>query len=228
MKYTIFIPVRKGSQRVHKKNTKDFSGIEGGLLAYKLSQLQNLGENIEIIVSTNDPESFIIAQNYKQEIGNLKVIERPDYLGTSKTPLVELIKHAGKLATAAHILFTHVTSPFCNEVHYRKALSLYEEKLGCGYDSLISGRNYKEFLFDKITGEIVNNQSDLAWPRTQDLQDCFEINNAVFLTSKMNFERGKRIGGKPFLYEQDKIVSLDIDDENDFKIAEAVYDKIYR
>lgn len=227
MKYTIFIPVRKGSQRVHKKNTRDFSGIKGGLLAHKLNQLQNLKADIEILVSTNDPESFTIAQNYKQEIRNLRIIDRSDYLGTSSTPLVELIKHAGEVASAPHILFTHVTSPFCDESHYRKALSLYEEKSKSGYDSLISGRIYKEFLFDKVSGEIVNNKSDMAWPRTQDLPDWFEINNAVFLTSKAYFEQGRRIGERPFLYEQDKIVSLDIDDEDDFKIAEAVYEKFY-
>ena len=227
MKYTIFIPVRKGSERVLEKNTRDFSGIAGGLLAHKLNQLQNLKESIEIIVSTNDPESFIIAKKYKHKIGNLRIIERPDYLGTSKTPLIELIKYAGKISSAGHILFTHVTSPFCNDTHYKNAFSLYEEKCECGYDSLISGKIYKEFLFDKFSGKIINNNSELAWPRTQDLPDWFEINNAIFLTTKKHFEQGMRIGRKPFLYEQDKIVSLDIDDENDFKIAEAVYEKFY-
>lgn len=228
MKYAIFIPVRRGSERVEKKNTRDFSGIEGGLLAVKLNQLTNFQNQVEVIISTNDAESIEIAGKYKSEIENLKIIERPENLGTSSTPLKELIKYAGKISTAEHILWTHVTSPFCDKLEYEKALNLYEKMLRLGYDSLISGRNYKEFLLDKLSGKMVNKNTGFVWPRTQDLPDWFEINNGIFLTSRENFKAGMRTGSTPFLYTQGNIASLDVDYEEDFKIAEAVYDKLYR
>lgn len=228
MKYSIFIPVRKGSKRVIKKNTRDFAGIEGGLLNLKLTQLTKLPKDFEIIVSTNDAECFEIARTFQDKIKKLKLIERSDELSSSSTPLIELIKHAGKECSGDFILWSHVTSPFCTADIYINAINEYEKSISGEYDSLISGRNYKEFIFDKNSGKIVNNPTGLDWPRTQDLPDWFEINNAIFLTSRKNFLEGKRMGSRPILLSQNKIVSLDIDEEADFKIAEAVYERFYR
>ncbi|TDN82169.1 N-acylneuraminate cytidylyltransferase [Salegentibacter sp. 24] len=228
MKYSIFIPVRKGSERVLKKNTRDFAGIKGGLLNLKLRQLESIKENYEIVVSTDDEDSLKIASSFKDKIKNLKVIERPGELGKSTTPLRELIEHAGMVCSGDSVLWTHVTSPFCDALEYIKAIEFYDTGLKKNYDSLISGRDYKEFLLDKKSGKFVNNNTELSWPRTQDLSDCFEINNAIFLTARENYKMGNRTGTKPILHTQNKIVSLDIDYEEDFKIAEAVYDRFYR
>jgi N-acylneuraminate cytidylyltransferase len=74
--------------------------------------------------------------------------------------------------------------------------------------------------------EIINNNSDIKWPRTQDLEPLFEINHAVFLTSKKTYQIKKnRLGETPKLFIMDKISSFDIDWEEDFLIAETLYDK---
>ncbi|WP_037321026.1 cytidylyltransferase domain-containing protein [Salegentibacter sp. Hel_I_6] len=228
MKYSIFIPVRSGSQRVIKKNTRDFAGIEGGLLSLKLAQLTKLPENFEIVISTNDAKCFEITKSFQDKLKNLKLIKRSDELCRSSTPLIELIKHAGTVCAGDFILWSHVTSPFCDTENYKTAINQYEKSLSENYDSLVSGRDYKEFLFDKNSGKIVNNTTGLDWPRTQDLPDWFEINNAIFLTSRQNFLEGNRIGTHPMLLSQNKIVSFDIDYEEDFTIAEAIYDRFYR
>ncbi len=228
MKYTIFIPVRKGSERIERKNTRAFSGIEGGLLKLKLKQLEDLPLNIEVVISSNDNDCLEVAGTFFNKIRNLKIIERPDKVGSTNTPLEELIKHAGEVSSGAFILWTHVTSPFCQHAEYLKAIREFENGWDNDFDSLVSGKDYKEFLLDKSSLKLVNNNTVMAWPRTQDLPDWFEINNAVFLTSRANYCKGKRIGEKPILLTQNKIVSMDIDYLDDFKIAEAVYDKYYK
>ncbi|SKB36699.1 N-acylneuraminate cytidylyltransferase [Salegentibacter holothuriorum] len=228
MKYSIFLPVRKGSERIERKNTRDFSGIEGGLLKLKLKQLEGLPQNMEVIISTNDEECLEIAGSFFKKIRNLRIIKRADRLGAANTPLKELIKHAGEVSAADFILWTHVTSPFCQNAEYLKAIREFEKGWDNDFDSLVSGKDYKEFLMDKSSLGIVNNNTAIAWPRTQDLPEWFEINNAIFLTSRANFCKGKRMGDKPKLLAQSKIVSLDIDYLDDFKIAEAVYDKYYK
>ena len=35
----VFLPCRKGSQRVPNKNTRPFAGVDGGLLRIKLEEL---------------------------------------------------------------------------------------------------------------------------------------------------------------------------------------------
>ena len=52
----VFLPMRLGSERVPKKNTKTFSGIQGGLCRIKLEQLIECNLMNSILVSTNDPE----------------------------------------------------------------------------------------------------------------------------------------------------------------------------
>ncbi len=225
MTLSIFIPVRKGSERVSEKNTRNFAGIKGGLLELKLNQLKNLKLANEIVVSTNDERCWEIAEGFKNKIENLKVVDRPDALGRSETTLSDLISHVAEITSSMEILWTHVTSPFCDEEIYKASIKKYWEIKEYGYDSLISGRLYKDFLLDKKSGEIVNNPTNLSWPRTQDLADWFEINNGIFIASRGDYLKGKRTGKTPFLMEVDKISSLDIDNEEDFKIAEAVYER---
>lgn len=228
MSLTIFIPVRKGSERVSEKNTRNFGGIEGGLLELKLNQLKNLELAAEIIVSTNDKKCWEIASGLQKHIKNLKLVERPQALGNSETILSDLIRHVAEITSTEEILWTHVTSPFCDAQKYSAAIKKYQEVKKSGYDSLISGRDYRDFLLDKNSGELVNNPTGFSWPRTQDLGDWFEINSAVFIASREDYLQGNRTGKNPFLMNFDKISSVDIDDEEDFKIAEAVYERIYR
>ena len=54
----------------------------------------------------------------------------------------------------------------------------------------------------------------------------YEINSAIFITPRDIYIKNKdRVGKRPYLFEMNKLESLDVDWENDFKIAEAVYDK---
>ena len=59
--------------------------------------------------------------------------------------------------------------------------------------------------------------------RTQDLEPWYEENSNLYLFTKESFkETGARIGKNPVLFETSKIESIDIDDIDDFNIAEAI------
>ncbi len=228
MALSIFIPVRGGSERVLNKNTRNFSGIEGGLLELKLMQLKAFDLADEIVVSTNDERCWEIALKFKNQINNLKIVERPNELGNSATPLSNLIQHVPDIISNEDILWTHVTSPFCDSKKYTEAIEKYYNVKNSKHDSLISGRIYRDFLLNKKSGCLLNNSTNLPWPRTQDLDDLFEINNAVFIASRRDYLKGNRIGENPYFMDFDKISSIDIDNKEDFTIAEAVYDRIYK
>ena len=53
-KVTVFLPMRKGSQRIKNKNIRDFSGIKGGLSFIKISQLLKVESISRIVISTDD------------------------------------------------------------------------------------------------------------------------------------------------------------------------------
>ena len=228
MSIAVFLPTRKGSQRIPDKNTKYFGGLEGGLLELKLLSLVDLGVQ-EIILSTNDEKSMEIARRISRDNPKLRIESRPDNLASSTTKLTDLIKYVPSITSCDHILWTHVTSPFVSTSIYEEAIEKYKNNLNMGFDSLMSVSSFKNFLWNKDKKDIINRNSNDRWPQTQDLEDLYEINSAIFISPRnLYIDRSDRVGMNPYLYELNKIQSLDIDWEDDFIIAEAVYEKIYR
>ncbi len=222
MSFAVFIPVRKGSERVPNKNTRKFSDYEYGLLERKLDQLKDFKMADEIILSTNDENCLEIASRFTGKLSNLKIDHRPDYLGSTDTNLTDLIRYVPEISKCDHFLWTHVTSPFCAKENYEQAIIKYREQKE--FDSLMTGSVFQEFLWNNDKKSIINNSSNQTWPRTQDLEKNFLIDNAIFMACRDSYKKGNRVGLNPYLMELDKITSWDIDTETDFKLAELIYE----
>ncbi len=224
-KVSFYLPTRKGSERVVNKNTKPFAGIEGGLVENKVRQLLKTRLIDEIIFSSNDETCIAVAEKFKDS--RLKIIERPTELCLSSTNLQDLICYVPMVTDADHILWGHVTTPLCGAEEYDAAVKIYKENLGEGYDSLVGVTELKNFILDK-NGRLINNTTDILWPRTQDLEPLFPINHTIFMAKREVYEvQRNRIGRKPFLHIMDEIHSFDIDWPEDFVIAEVMYRNLY-
>jgi len=218
---TAFLPCRLGSQRVPNKNTKTFSGVEGGLLKIKLDQLCSTGTIDRIVVSSNDPRVLEITSQYHDD--RIVIDERPDKLGSNTTTTDELIQYASTIILEGQILWTHVTSPFLNEYDYESIIECYFKSLDNGYDSLMTVLKLQGFIWDKRK-PISYKRDELKWPMTQNIEPLFEVNSGVFLSSFENYKNfNDRIGKKPYLYEQNKRKSTDIDWPEDFVFAERLW-----
>jgi N-acylneuraminate cytidylyltransferase len=224
-KVAFYLPTRKGSERVANKNTRPFAGIEGGLVENKIRQLLKTKLIDEIIFSSNDEACIAIAEKYHDS--RLKIIERPMELCLSSTNLQDLICYVPTVTDADHILWGHVTTPMCGAEQYDAAVELYMKKLDEGYDSLVGVTELKNFLLNK-DGELINNTTDIPWPRTQDLEALYPINHTIFLAKREVYvEQRNRIGKKPMLHIMDEMHSFDIDWPDDFTIAEIIYKNLY-
>ena len=220
-KVAFYLPTRKGSERVANKNTRPFAGIEGGLVENKIRQLLKTKLIDEIIFSSNDEACIAIAEKYHDS--RLKIIERPMELCLSSTNLQDLICYVPTVTDADHILWGHVTTPMCGAEQYDAAVELYMKKLDEGYDSLVGVTELKNFLLNK-DGELINNTTDIPWPRTQDLEALYPINHTIFLAKREVYvEQQNRIGKKPMLHIMDEMHSFDIDWPDEFTIAEIIY-----
>ena len=207
---------------VKSKNTRPFAGIEGGLVENKIKQLLATKHIDEILFSSNDEMCIAIAEKYASD-SRLRIIPRPNELCLSTTNLQDLICYVPTITNADHILWGHVTTPLVEAKVYDTAIEQYLSKITKGYDSLVSVKELKNFLLNQ-EGKLVNNTTDIPWPRTQDLEPLYEINHAIFLAKRSVYtEQKNRIGQKPLLYIMDEIHSKDIDWEEDFKIAEIMY-----
>lgn len=220
MKVVAFLPCRKGSERVPKKNIRPFSGFQHGLIELKLKQLLAAEEITEVVLSSNDDEIL----DFARTIGDnrLRLHKRADALSSSTTSTDSLVGHAVGLIPEGHILWTHVTSPFVNAEYYDGIVRRYKQALAEGYDSLMTTSAIHGFLWN-AHAPLNYDRSVEKWPRTQTLEVVNEINSAVFLNSAENYlKMDDRIGAKPYLYTLDKIVGFDIDWEDDFAMAQCV------
>ena len=219
-KVKCFLPCRKGSERVPKKNILPFSNYEKGLLQIKLEQLLSTKNISEIILSTNDQLIIDYASNLKS--CKIKIDIRPENLCSSSTSTDDLIKYAFNLIGENHVMWTHVTSPFVSSNVYDNVINTYFNMLKKDYDSLMTVSKLNSFLWFN-NNPINYDRRNEKWPRTQTLNPIYEINSAVFINSYKTFKKSKdRIGFKPFLFELDKIISHDIDWPEDFILAEAL------
>jgi CMP-N-acetylneuraminic acid synthetase len=220
MKYRIFIPVRKGSERVKGKNTRPFAGLQGGLLKLRLEALIPLG--IPIIVSTDDEDCINIVRSMNSP--TVSIDYRPKKLCSSSTLVSDLIDYVTQLFQPGEVvIWCHVTAPFLKTATYLSAIQRFEQSMQ--NDSLMTVTRIQQFLWDDDSKQCINNiDGSERWPRTQDLKPLFEINHAFYIIplDRMKFLHD-RIGTTPFLYELDRIESFDIDWEDDFLLAERLY-----
>jgi len=218
----VFLPMRKGSQRVKNKNINDFAGIKGGLTFIKISQLLQCKKIDKVIVSTNDEEVKNIALSFNDP--RIILDDRPGHLANSKTSTDDLVKYVPKIIDSGTVLWTHVTSPFITGTLYDDMIDKYLANLQ-QYDSLMSVTKIQKFLWNK---EKPINYEKLRekWPRTQTLEPIFEINSGAFIADIEVYKQLQdRIGTNPYLYELSHIVAFDIDWQDDFDIAEILWSK---
>lgn len=215
-----FLPMRAGSERVPKKNTKQFAGIDGGLCSIKLEQLLGSARINSIFVSTNDPDVIGIANGFNSN--RIKVVVRPDELASSSTSTDDLIKYVPEIMPEGHILWTHVTSPFIGPNVYDRIIQTYFENVDYN-DSLMTVTKVQKFIWND-TAPINYDSSLEKWPRTQTLEPLWEVNSGAFLTTREIYrQRSDRIGATPYLFQLDPECAFDIDWLSDFTMAEAIY-----
>ena len=220
-----FLPCRKGSERVPHKNLRPFGPFRHGLVEVKLGQLLACPSIDRVVLSTNDEDILSLAERIGT--GNRLVLHRRDEaLSSSATSTDALVAHArdliAPLAPDAHVLWTHVTSPFVTANHYSEIISEYAQALVEGQDSLMTTTPLHAFLWTEA-GPINYDRSVEKWPRTQTLRPVHEVNSAAFLAPLSVYnDHNDRIGRKPRLHPLSRLVALDIDWEEDFVIAEQL------
>lgn len=218
-KNIVFLPCRKGSQRVPNKNTRDFAGIKGGLLRIKLEELLKTKQVDQIILSSNDDEVLRIGEDFHDD--RLVVLRRPEELCTSATSTDDLVRYVAELIPLGTVIWTHVTSPFLKAETYDRMISLYHEHID-EYDSLMSVNKIQTFLWNK--DKPVNYDREVEkWPRTQTLEPLYEVNSGIFIAdAKIYQQMQDRVGKHVQLYETSQLESIDIDWPEDFEFAEKL------
>ncbi len=209
------IAVRSGSLRVKNKNIRAFAG--SNLLTIKIKQLQRVSGIAEICVSSDSQEMLDIARNL-----GVTPIERPARFASNECSINEAWEYMAKKMDCEHILYTNVTNPLVKDETYKKCIEKYSlNSVTSSYKSLNTVSLVKEFLW--LNGEPLNYKSS-AQPRSQDLPDVFHPNFAINIIKRETMINSRSVISDNFFpFHLGKIESIDIDDKEDFKMAELLY-----
>ena len=178
--------------------------------------------NISIVAINTDSE--IIANDAIDNFGNrVKIIHRPENIQGDFVSMNEIINYdLSVLQEHDYFLQTHSTNPLLKAVTLNSAIQHFFENINV-HDSVFSVTKWQTRFYWQDGKPVNHNPNELL--RTQDLPALFEENSNFFIFSRSSFLNNgkKRIGKTPSLFSMEKIEAIDIDEEQDFILAEAVY-----
>lgn len=215
MKTVAVVPMKLNNERLPNKNIKRFSNGEP-LCYYILETLKKVSGIENIFVYCSNPD----IQNYIPD--GITYLQRNESLDSSQTKMNEILACFASDIPADIYLMTHVTSPFVQPESIQNALNHVQSG---EYDSALAVKKVQEFMWKD--GKPFN--YDLTEiPRTQDLPVLYCETSGFYIYQKnIILEHHRRIGFNPFLQEVSEIESIDIDEAEDFKIADAIYNHIF-
>ena len=210
------VPMKGHSERVPNKNLRPFCGKP--LCHWIISSLEKSHYVKNIVVNTDSQE---IAENIRRNFDRVKIIDRPDEICGDFVSMNTIIAYDLSQLPGEHFLQTHSTNPLLNTETIDRAIDLYFRNLGM-HDSLFTVTRHNARFYWGDGSPINHDLQELI--RTQDLPPIFEENSSLYIFSRESFKRsgGKRIGLKPYLFEISKFEAIDIDEEDDFLLAELL------
>jgi CMP-N-acetylneuraminic acid synthetase len=215
MKLVALLPMKGHSERVPNKNIRDFCGKP---LYHWILESLLASDYIDHVVINTDSQR--IANDAIANFDRVRVIDRPASIQGDHTPMNDIIAYDLSNTEAEHYIQTHSTNPLLRTDTMNRAVERYLSRLD-EYDSLFSVTRLQTRLYSK-DGLPMNHDPKILL-RTQDLEPLFEENSNIYVFSKASFTKSKnRIGEKPQIMEIEKLESVDIDEESDFKIAEML------
>lgn len=218
--FLAIIPARGGSKRLPRKNVLELAGkpligwsIDAGLKSKYIDK---------VVVTSDDDEILKISKEFKADI-----IERPELLANDTATTFDAIKHTiDNIQNYDYIVLLQPTSPLRNEFHIDEAIELLELKKAdavvsvCEMEhsplwsnTLPQNGSMQHFLRDEVLNK-----------RSQDLETYYRINGAIYIckTEKLLLEKSFFLKDNIFAYKMDRLNSIDIDEEIDFKIAKSL------
>lgn len=211
MKIVAVVPMKLNNRRLPQKNTRSFTNGEP-LCTYILNTLLKIKRINDIYVYCSNPD---ICEYLPQGI---KYIQRSQNLDLDSTKMNEVLKCFANDVEADVYVMTHTTAPFISMESIEKGL---EAVLSGKYDSAFAAKKLQDFLWKD--GRPFNYSLEDI-PRTQDIEPLYEETSGFYIYKKEVITKlMRRIGDMPKVIEVNEIEAIDIDEKEDFLIADAIY-----
>ena len=212
------LPMKAYSERVSGKNFRNMAGKP--LFRWILDSLLAV-ESIDQIVINTDAKD-ILTENGLFESDRVIIRERRPEICGDNVSMNLIIQDDLQATEADTYIMTHTTNPLLSSETIANALDEFKAaKSSARADSLFGVTKFQT-RFYKEDGSPINHDPDNLI-RTQDLEPWYEENSCIYVFDKSSFAKtNARIGAKPILFEIPKLEAIDIDEKEDWFLANAV------
>lgn len=211
MKTVAIMPIKLKNERCPGKNIR-MLGTKP-LLQYELDSLKATGlcDSINVYCSDAAVVPFLPE--------GVNFIQRPAFLDLPMSNFTQIFDNFMQAEDADIYVYAHATAPFITVDTMKQCIEAVQSG---EYDSAFCAVKLQDYLWQD--GEPLNfDASNL--PRTQDLKPIYQETSGVYVFTKAVYETYKRrIGKKPFIKEVSFKEAVDIDNPEDFDLAEVLVD----
>ena len=206
-KLVAFVPIKLNSQRLPGKNLKLLGSSP--LFRYVLETLIQVESIDEVYVFCSDESITELLPD------QVKFLKRDETLDSDETLGAEIYDAFIERVDSEYYLLAHATSPFIRPDTITKAAT---KVLSKRYDSAFTAEEIRNFVW--YEGQPLNYSLDSV-PRTQDIPPVYIECSAFFLFARAQWrEKKSRIGESPYMVLLSGKEAIDIDDQDDFRLAE--------
>ena len=226
-KVVAVVPIKLISKRLKGKNLRILANGKT-LLNSILATLLEICEIDEIYVYCSNPK---IRKDLPQ---NVRFLQRDQILDSDETSMNQILDSFIKEIQSDIYILTHATSPLLKSKTILNALKKvanekYDSSFSVAKENSFLWLSNKTKLYDlngnpivKIKNTLINYNLEKI-PRTQDIEGFHRETSNFYIFNRDVFQNYKsRIGKNPYLALISKIESVDIDDFEDFLIADSI------
>jgi CMP-N,N'-diacetyllegionaminic acid synthase len=226
-KVVALIPAKEKSERVKNKNLKKI--CQRPLLWWTLDSAKKSKCINEIYVSSDSLKIL----NYSKK-NKVKTIERPKNISDRLATKKDVIYHAlnyfrEKNKFFDYLIYLQPTSPLRTSYHIDYALNKILKKKFSGLVSVVKQPDENIWKIKAKNNKILNDtlRNKNFEKRSQDLAKFYKPNGAIFIFNlkKLKYKSQFDISKGFEIYEMDRLSSIDIDDDYDFKLADLLLKK---
>lgn len=230
--YLAIIPARSGSKGLPDKNIKEICGktlIEIAAINAQKTQI------IDGIFFTSDSQKYI--DIYKKLNLNKDVTfdyKRPKKISDDTASSSEYILDClnflkEKNIVVKNFVLLQVTSPLRQYTHISSAIDIYQQE---NFTSLVSVNESVNHPYNTLVAyenEIYRPLLNTKFSRRQDYLKSATLNGAIYIVKVEEYMKTNIImNEKTYLFFMDKVLSIDIDDEQDFYLAHLIYSDLVK
>lgn len=229
----IIIPARSGSKGVASKNIRLFN--DKSLLELAVDYCSKL--NFNIIITTDSPDYINrvkLFDSFKKNSEKFKFHNRSAWASSDDSTDYDVLKDvlsARLISNEDIIAWIRPTTPFRCILEFNQAV----EKISTINKKWSTLRSVKKpkthpYWMKTVVNELmlskpfISDKDEELYPNRQTLPICYEISSEFDFIKVKNALLQNVFFPKPiYLFETHKMPKVDIDTENDFKVAEIIY-----